>query len=37
VRVPGRLRSGEAFELVAGPREVGIPELFRARVAGPRR
>jgi MOSC domain-containing protein YiiM len=37
VRVPGRLRSGEVFELVAGPREVGIPELFRARVAGPRR
>jgi len=37
VRVPGRLRSGQAFELVPGPREVGIPELFRARVAGPRR
>ena len=37
VRVPGLLRSGQAFELVPGPREVGIPELFRARVAGPRR
>ena len=36
VRVPGRLESGEAFELIAGPREVGISELFRARVA-PRR
>jgi len=37
VRVPGRLRSGQGFELVPGPREVGIPELFRARVAGPLR
>ena len=37
VRVPGRLRSGQRFELVPGPREVGIPELFRARVAGPLR
>ena len=36
VRVPGRLRGGEAFELVPGPREVGIPELFRARVASQR-
>lgn len=31
VRVPGRLRPGEAFELVPGPREVGVTELFRAR------
>jgi MOSC domain-containing protein YiiM len=32
VRVPGRLQAGETFELIPGPREVGIPELFRARV-----
>jgi MOSC domain-containing protein YiiM len=32
VRRPGTLRSGEPFEVVAGPREVGITELFRARV-----
>ncbi len=31
VRVPGRLRAGESFELVPGPREVGIRELFEAR------
>jgi MOSC domain-containing protein YiiM len=33
VRVPGRIEAGEAFELVPGPREVGITELFRARMA----
>lgn len=33
VREPGPLAAGESFELVAGPREVGIPELFRARTA----
>jgi MOSC domain-containing protein YiiM len=32
VREPGRLRAGETFELVPGPREVGIDELFRARI-----
>jgi MOSC domain-containing protein YiiM len=37
VRRPGRLRAGEAFELIPGPREVGITELFRARVAPGRR
>jgi MOSC domain-containing protein YiiM len=37
VRVPGTLAAGEAFELVPGPREVGITELFRARVAAQRR
>ena len=37
VRVPGTLRAGETFELVPGPREVGIPELFRARGAAQRR
>lgn len=33
VRVAGTLRAGEVFELVPGPREVGITELFRARAA----
>ena len=37
VRTPGLIAAGEAFEIVPGPREVGITELFRARVAGPRR
>lgn len=37
VRVAGTLRAGEAFELIAGPREVGITELFRARSAARRR
>jgi MOSC domain-containing protein YiiM len=32
VRVPGPIRAGEPFELVPGPREVGIAELFRARM-----
>ena len=32
VRNPGTLRAGEPFEVIAGPREVGITELFRARV-----
>ena len=31
VRTPGTLRAGESFEVVPGPRDVGIPELFRAR------
>ncbi len=29
---PGTLQAGESFELVPGPREVGIAELFRARM-----
>ena len=37
VRRPGSLRAGERFELVNGPREVGIAELFRARVGRGRR
>ena len=37
VRRPGVLTAGDAFELIPGPREVGIPELFRARVAPGRR
>ncbi len=36
VRRPGTMQAGEAFELIPGPREVGISELFRARAA-PRR
>jgi MOSC domain-containing protein YiiM len=32
VRTPGTLAAGEPFELIPGPREVGITELFRARV-----
>ena len=31
VRKPGTLTAGEAFELIPGPREVGIVELFKAR------
>jgi MOSC domain-containing protein YiiM len=31
VRVPGTIAAGESFELVPGPREIGITELFRAR------
>jgi MOSC domain-containing protein YiiM len=33
VREPGSIVAGETFELVPGPREVGITELFRARVS----
>lgn len=33
VRRPGTLRGGESFELVSGPREVGIAELFRSRMS----
>jgi hypothetical protein len=33
VRTPGVLRPGEAFELLPGPREVGIEELFRSRMS----
>ena len=28
---PGTVSAGESFELIHGPREVGITELFRAR------
>jgi len=31
------LQAGEAFELIPGPREVGIQELFRSRLAPQRR
>lgn len=30
VRVPGTIAAGEPFELVPGPRQVGIPELFQS-------
>lgn len=33
VRVPGTLQAGQACEVLPGPREVGITELFRARIA----
>jgi len=33
VRVPGSLQAGETFDVVAGPREVGIRELFLSRAA----
>jgi MOSC domain-containing protein YiiM len=32
VRIPGTLRAGESFELIPGPREVGIQELFRSKL-----
>jgi MOSC domain-containing protein YiiM len=37
VRVAGKLQAGERFELIPGPREVGIDELFRSRLAAQRR
>ena len=33
VRVPGSIAAEEPFEVLPGPREVGITELFRARMA----
>ncbi|MEO5882323.1 MAG: MOSC domain-containing protein [Caldimonas sp.] len=33
VRVPGTIVAGQAFTVEAGPREVGIGELFRARMS----
>lgn len=32
VRVPGTIAAGQVFTLAPGPREVGIVELFRARM-----
>jgi len=32
VKTAGSLQAGESFELLPGPREVSIPELFRARM-----
>lgn len=31
VKTPGTLQAGEAFELIPGPREMSIPELFRVK------
>jgi hypothetical protein len=36
VRVPGSIAAGQPFDLVPGPREVGVTELFRSRHAGRR-
>ncbi|HEX3139066.1 MAG TPA: MOSC domain-containing protein, partial [Rhizobacter sp.] len=33
VRVAGTLQAGQRFELIPGPREVGIQELFRSRMS----
>ncbi len=33
---PGQIEAGQTAELIAGPREVGISELFRARTGGQR-
>jgi len=33
VRATGTLAAGQTFTLVPGPREVGIVELFRARMS----
>lgn len=33
---PGRVAAGDAFEVEPGPREVGVVELFRSRMAGRR-
>jgi len=31
VRQPGSITAGESYELIPGPREVSIPELFKLR------
>jgi MOSC domain-containing protein YiiM len=31
VREPGSIEAGQTFDLVPGPREIGVAELFRAR------
>ena len=31
VRVPGRLAAGESFDVIYGPRDIGIAELFKSR------
>ena len=37
VREPGSIEAGEDFELIPGPREVSIPELFRSQMAKQRK
>ena len=32
VKREGTIAAGEAFELIAGPREVGVVELFKAKM-----
>jgi MOSC domain-containing protein YiiM len=32
VHEPGTIRAGESFELIPGPRAIGVTELFRARI-----
>ena len=34
VRVPGTIAAGQAFEVIPGPRQTGVVELFRSRTAG---
>ena len=29
---PGTLQAGETFEVVSGPRRMGIPEMFKAKL-----
>ena len=36
VRVPGTIAAGDAFEVIPGPRAVGVVELFRDRTRPPR-
>jgi MOSC domain-containing protein YiiM len=33
VRTPGTIEAGQRFELIHGPREVGIQELFRSKMS----
>jgi MOSC domain-containing protein YiiM len=33
VRMPGTIAAGQPFELIPGPRDTGVVELFRARTA----
>jgi MOSC domain-containing protein YiiM len=37
VRTPGTIAAGDDFEVIPGPREVGITELFRARATPKKR
>ena len=30
---PGDLSAGDSFQLLPGPRRMGIPEMFRAKLA----
>ncbi|RZI82491.1 MAG: MOSC domain-containing protein [Rubrivivax sp.] len=34
VRVPGTIAAGESYELIPGPREVSISELFKVKMRG---